>query len=93
MKNAKLVFIILICIVLLCAAVLCYMFRPYHSVSEFDWVVIGETTFDDICWFTAQLMVHTSFGGVAEFRTIEGNTIQIIYYGPELVVGDIIVVE
>lgn len=94
---------VLFCITVLAVIVsfLAYYFRgenintrTIYSLNQFDAIEISISTIEDVRAVAhIETMYVTSFGGVAEFQANDGNWIQIKFYGPELVVGSIEIVD
>ena len=65
-----------------------------YSLSHFDDIVLDSTTVKDVEEIAhIEKMYITSFGAVADFPTTDGRWIQINFYGPDLVVGSIEIVD
>lgn len=67
----------------------------YYSLSDFNTIAIGSSTVKDVLDITSrkQLIISTSFGGYSIFPMKDGRNIVVEFYGPDLIVGDIKIVE
>lgn len=65
-----------------------------YKIDDFESITIGESTYQEIYKIApTESMRVTSYGGFLEYPTNDGNKIVIKFYGPELIVGSIEIVN
>ena len=75
---------------LLCSSVMQLRQKEAVSKNVFRSFLVGKSTFKDVCCLIPSIrLIKTSYGGKCDIPIEEGGTIQIKFYGKELVVGDI----
>ena len=68
--------------------------NKYYKLADFDKIIIGESTIDDVYMIAPIEVVRvTSYGLLGEYPTDDGKLIQIRFIGKENVVGSIDVIE
>lgn len=64
--------------------------REYYTTEDFQSIIIGESTYQDICQVAyTESMQITSYGGFCEYPLKNGGCIRIKFYGESLIVGAI----
>ena len=65
-----------------------------YGMEDFDAIVIGESTFYDVCAIvpTSKMLV-TSYGGLCQYPMNDGRFICVEFYGPLLTVASITMCE
>ncbi len=64
--------------------------KEYYTISDFDDIIIGESTIDDIYSITSNVPFYaSSYGFLIELPKEGGGYIHIKCYGPEGIVGSI----
>ncbi len=62
----------------------------YYSISDFEHIVEGESTYQDVYDIAPPESVQvTSYGAMCEYPMEDGGCIRIEFYGEELIVGTI----
>ena len=62
----------------------------YYRIDDFDTIVIGVSTYQDICNIAFPKLVQmTSYGVLCEYPSANKSVVQIKCYGKELIVGSI----
>jgi hypothetical protein len=64
--------------------------KVYYTISDFDDIIIGESTVDDVFSITSNIPLYaSSYGALIELPKEGGGYIHIKCYGPEGIVGSI----
>lgn len=64
--------------------------KSYYTLDDFQSIVIGESTFQDVYDIAPPIsLTTTSYGGFCEYPSADGKYIHIKFYGAEMIVGAI----
>lgn len=68
--------------------------KSYYTLDDFQSIVIGESTFQDVYDIAPSIsLTTTSYGGFCEYPSADGKYIHIKFYGAEMIVGAIELTE